>query len=249
MNYPNRIIAKGETDKRIVRAIQNKLKSLGYYHANIDGDFGNKTVQAVKNFQIQHLDSLGNPLIPDGKIGSLTWASLFGSSIIVETVSNPLLKKTLEIAKSQIGVTERGRNNFGPEVKKYLASVGLNEGHPWCMAFVYWCFKEASLQLNMTNPLLKTASTRFHWDKATCKKIKVADAVNNPALVKPGNIFIYKTNLGNYTGHTGIVTKVENLYIHTIEGNTNNGLSSDGDGVYAVKRKINTINLGFLDYS
>jgi CHAP domain/Putative peptidoglycan binding domain len=248
MNYPNRIIAKGESDKKIVNAIQTKLKTLGYYQANIDGDYGNKTIQAVKNFQIQHFDSIGNPLIPDGKIGSITWSVLFGSSIIVETITNPLLKKTIEIAKTQIGISERGGNNYGPEVKKYLASVGLDQGNPWCMAFVFWCFKEAANQLNKTNPLLKTASTRFHWDNATCKKIKVADAIDNPSLIKPGNVFIFKTNLGKYTGHTGIVTKVENLYIHTIEGNTNSGLSSEGDGVYAVKRKINTINLGFLDY-
>jgi hypothetical protein len=249
MNYPKRVISKNDPDKKIVKAIQQKLKALGYYKDAIDGDFGNRTYQAVKNFQIQHFDVLGNPLIPDGKVGSLTWGALFGTSIVVENSTAPLLKKAIDIAKTQKGITEQGGNNYGPEVKKYLASVGLGQGYPWCMAFVYWCFEQAAAQLNKTNPLLKTASTRYRWDKATCKKIKVADAVHNPALVKPGCIFIYKTSLGQYTGHTGIVTKVEDLYIHTMEGNTNNGLSSEGDGVYAVKRKINTINLGFLDYS
>jgi CHAP domain/Putative peptidoglycan binding domain len=249
MNYPKRVITKNEPDKKIVKAIQQKLKELNYYKDAVDGDFGNKTLQAVKNFQIQHFDVMGNALVPDGKIGSLSWGALFGTSIVVENTTSALLKKAIEIATTQIGITEHGGNNYGPEVKKYLASVGLGQGNPWCMGFVYWCFNEAATQLNKNNPLLKTASTRNHWDNAICKKIKVADAVNNPALIKPGFIFIYKTSLGSYTGHTGIVTRVEDLYIHTIEGNTNSGMSSEGDGVYEVKRKINTINLGFLDYA
>lgn len=249
MEYPKRVISKNESNKTIVKAIQNKLKDLNYYNGLIDGDYGNKTVQAVKNFQIQHIDAEGNPLIPDGKIGSLTWAALFGTTVSSPPTTSKLLNTAVEIAKSQLGVREVGGNNYGPQVKKYLASVGLDQGNPWCMAFAYWCFNEAATQINKANPLIKTGSTRKQWDDATCKKIKVVDAIDNPALIKPGFIFIYKTSLGSYTGHTGIVTRVENLYIHTIEGNTDSGQTSEGDGVYEVKRKINTINLGFLDFS
>jgi len=47
----------------------------------------------------------------------------------------PLAAKALEIAETQLGIVEQ-KNNSGPDVEKYLASVGLGKGHPWCMAFV-----------------------------------------------------------------------------------------------------------------
>ncbi|GIQ68580.1 spore cortex-lytic enzyme [Xylanibacillus composti] len=34
-----------------VRELQGRLKFLGYYHGNVDGDFGYQTLNAVKNFQ------------------------------------------------------------------------------------------------------------------------------------------------------------------------------------------------------
>jgi hypothetical protein len=48
MNYPNKIITKGEADKTIVKAIQTKLKTLGYYNDDIDGDYGKSLKRAVK---------------------------------------------------------------------------------------------------------------------------------------------------------------------------------------------------------
>jgi hypothetical protein len=59
------------------------------------------------------------------------------------------------IALTQIGVREFG-NNRG-EVAKYLASVGLGEGHPYCAAGVYWCFSEASKKLKMSKSAIPIA--------------------------------------------------------------------------------------------
>ena len=58
-----------------------------------------------------------------------------------------LLIASERIALTQIGVREVG-NNRG-EVAKYLASVGLSEGHPYCAAGIYWCFSEAAKELRM----------------------------------------------------------------------------------------------------
>lgn len=69
-----------------------------------------------------------------------------------------LLIVSERIALSQVGVREVG-NNRG-EVAKYLASVGLSEGHPYCAAGVYWCFNEASKELKMSKssiPIKRTA--------------------------------------------------------------------------------------------
>lgn len=68
-----------------------------------------------------------------------------------------LLIASERIALSQIGVRELG-NNRG-EVAKYLASVGLGEGHPYCAAGVYWCFSEAGRELKMSNSAIPIART------------------------------------------------------------------------------------------
>ncbi|WP_166922451.1 CHAP domain-containing protein [Flavobacterium poyangense] len=146
-----------------------------------------------------------------------------------------LPEKTLEIATAQIGVEEMPRNsNAGPEVEIYLRSVGLDKGHPWCMAFVYWCNQKASQQTNQKNPLKKTAG--------------VLDQYNSrPLLVQKtpqrGDVFIM--NFKNGTGHTGFIEKITGNTAFTIEGNTNNSGSREGYKVARRKRDLTNMT-GFL---
>ena len=53
-----------------VKQIQSKLKSWGYYNGSVDGVYGSKTYEAVKNFQRK------NGLIADGIAGLKTLAAL-----------------------------------------------------------------------------------------------------------------------------------------------------------------------------
>lgn len=57
-----------------VKKLQQALKLLGYYSGDIDGDYGDKTVQAVKRFQ------KNRGMKQDGIAGSGTIRVLFGSS-------------------------------------------------------------------------------------------------------------------------------------------------------------------------
>ena len=140
-------------------------------------------------------------------------------------------KKTLEIAISQLGVQEIPKNsNAGPAVEKYLKSVGLGKGYSWCMAFMYWCAKEASTQLGVLNPLFKTAGVLAMYNKEQHLIVTIP---------QPGDIFIM--DFGKGQGHTGIVEKVENNTVHTIEGNTNDEGSREGYEVCRRERKISTI--------
>lgn len=253
MNYPKRVIAKSESNKAIVKAVQAMLNMKGCGPVLVDGDFGNETQRAVKLFQTRNMDMNGNPLTVDGKIGAITWAILFGENTVpaVEGTSSVLLNNALGIAISQIGVIEKpAYSNRGKEIDEYLRRVGLNpaaDSYAWCAAFTYWCFDEASKALNKNNPLIKTAGCMSHWNKATCTKLLKEDAVANPAKIKPGFIFIIDHGKG--TGHTGIVESVNGGFITTVEGNTNNNGSRNGYGVLRLTRKINSINKGFLDYS
>ncbi|HMQ68015.1 MAG TPA: CHAP domain-containing protein [Ignavibacteria bacterium] len=250
MNYPNRVIKKGEKNKTIVKALQEKLNEVGCGPIDVDGDFGPQTFKAVKQFQATRRDQNGDPLEIDGKVGSITWAVMFGEPtiIITQEPANEYLKEALKIAVSQIGVMEKPLgSNRGPEVDKYLASVGLGPGQFWCMAFVYYCFDKAAEKLGRNNPLVKTGHCMTHWNSSNAKKILASNAVNNPSLVKPGQIFIINT--GGSSGHTGIVEKLEGGFLHTIEGNSNTSGSRNGIGVFRLKRrKITKINRGFLEY-
>ncbi len=249
MNYPNRVIIKGETNKSVVKAIQQQLNSNGYGPLDVDGDFGNKTFNAVKLFQAQHRDQNGNPLEMDGKVGAVTWAILFGPQAVSsnDEAPNELLKNVLDVADRQIGIMEDPPgSNKGNEVNAYLASVGLPPGNFWCAAFIYWCFNQTCAKLNRSNPLVRTGSVLAHWNGTKGKKILAADAVNKPSLVKPGQIFIL--NFGGGHGHTGLVKEVNGGIITTIEGNSNPEGSSNGIGVFSLQRKIVKISSGFIEY-
>ena len=247
MNYPLRVIKMGELDSSIVEQIQNRLNELGCGQIGVDGLFGKMTVNAVKAYQSRHCDLYGHPLVIDGRVGSLTWFGLFGGGISNLAALSPLQENVLDIAFKEIGVVEDPPgSNSGLKVNAYLSGVGLDPGAAWCAAFVYWCFGEATAKLNRVNPVTKTAGCLDHWRRTRGYKIAWKGAVDNPALIEPGSVFIMSRG-GGY-GHTGIVKSVVDGYINTIEGNTNKGLSAEGGGVFELRRKIASINIGFIKY-
>jgi CHAP domain len=125
------------------------------------------------------------------------------------------MSKVIEIAKSQIGVCENPKgSNSGKEVNEYLKSVGINFPAPWCMAFVYWCFKQAGIV-----GLAKTGGVLDQWNK--CKQYQI---VNQPP--QPGDILIM--DFGKGLGHTAIVESYKDGVIKTIEGNSNNEKGREG---------------------
>ena len=69
MNYPRRVIKEGESDKTIVSTIQAQLEARGCGPLDKTGVFGPKTKASVKLFQARNVDSEGNPLKQDGKVG------------------------------------------------------------------------------------------------------------------------------------------------------------------------------------
>ncbi len=256
--YPGRLIKKGEKNKDIVRAVQRRLNESGVGPIKEDGDFGKNTEGAVRLFQARFADTDGQPLKVDGQIGAITWAVLFGTMTVPDAppaaTTNPFITSMLQIASSLVGVLENPPgSNRGPEVDKFVKSVGLNPAgrFPWCAAFIYYCFDQAAKQLGIANPVVRTAGVLDHWNRAAAQKvprITSARAQGDPTLVKPGHLFIM--DYGGGSGHTGIVERVIGGKLVTIEGNTNNGGSREGIGVFRrEQRKIASINKGFIDYT
>ena len=82
---PSATLQMGSTGERVVR-LQSRLKTLGYYNGNVDGDFGAATRDAVRAFQRQ------NGLTVDGKVGQTTWDKINGNSKTAapSTVATPV---------------------------------------------------------------------------------------------------------------------------------------------------------------
>lgn len=131
--------------------------------------------------------------------------------------------KHIDIAISQIAKCETPKgSNWGPDVQKYLTSVNIHIPASWCMAFVYWCCREA---YGLDNKLVQTGGCLPQWQRIN----PAYKFVNHP---QAGDIFIM--DHGHGLGHTGIIERVEGNLLHTIEGNTNDTGSREG---YEVARK------------
>jgi hypothetical protein len=79
-----------------------------------------------------------------------------------------LSQRSLEIALSQNGVQEMPKgSNKGPDVEKYLKSVGLGGGYAWCMSFVYWCVQQAATEMGNKKPIGENrrcdGAVEFHY--------------------------------------------------------------------------------------
>jgi hypothetical protein len=166
--------------------------------------------------------------LPDSNSGHSTdiaWnASVFCGEPIQELSPR---EKLIEIFSAEIGERETGGNNRGPAVKKYLASVNLGEGFAWCAAFVKWCFNQIPVDTPNGNAWSPS------WFPESKTVYKTARAKNYDP--RPGDVFgIYYNNLKRI-GHVGFIVSWDNTVI-TVEGNTNDEGSREGDGVYRKKR-------------
>ena len=244
-----------------VTLLQQRLLDLGIREVGTaDGEFGDDTERAVKLFQARSEDDAGEPLVADGVVGSKSWRALFGvhtPTVVSPTASMPagsLLRTALDVAAEQIGEREVPlSSNRGPMVDEYLRSVDAGLlGQPWCMAFVHWCFQQAAARHGVANPAPKTASVWTGWETAQTmpgvEVVAAADAARDSSKVTPGMVFFLDT--GGRTGHTGFVSDIVQGRLVTIEGNTNDGGSREGIGVFTrTGRRMDSINLGFVRFA
>ena len=110
----------------------------------------------------------------------------------------------VEVAASQIG-------NVGGE--PYWNWYGFTERVEWCACFVSWCANKCGY-LDTFIPKFAGCSTGVQWFKA---RNQWADRTTTP---EPGMIVFFDWDRDGVPDHTGIVEKIENGYVYTIEGNT-----------------------------
>jgi hypothetical protein len=161
-----------------------------------------------------------------------------------------LLEQAVLVARTYVGVREtKGEPNRGPEVDRFLRTVGLDPekgAYSWCAAFCYTVYKEAAEHLGVVNPCPKTAGVLKMWERSPVKaRVLMHEARDNPSLIRPGALYV--ADHGHGKGHIEIVTAVIPSAVKTIGGNTNGAGSREGDGVYFKERPIASA-LGFVDF-
>lgn len=248
--FPGRTLSRNSTDTEAVRAVQAALNTHGCGPVEVDGLYGSETEASVRHFQSRFFDAQGLPLTVDGQVGPVTWAALFGTaSLPAMKPGSSLAMAALRFAGTQIGVMEDPPgSNRGPEVDRYLASVGVAPGNAWCAAFVHFCVDQAAKAAGLANPLPRTGGVLDLWRrsrKAGLPCIAAKEARAQPSLLSSGMIFIM--DFGEGKGHTGFVQGLADGRLATIEGNSNDGGSRDGLGVFALTRRtLGTVNTGFI---
>lgn len=161
-------------------------------------------------------------------------------------------------ARSYLGVREDGEND-GEFVRMFQSAVGRAQKESWCICFIQFCIKKieslcenvfdhAMIDGNLDllksiNPIAGVIETEHAvtFFKTSYRQYKVA---------QPGFIAVWK-HKDSDSGHGGIVESVRDGAFTTIEGNTNEAGSREGDGVYRKKctygPRGNLILLGFVD--
>lgn len=133
----------------------------------------------------------------------------------------------LAIAKKEIGYTERNNNN-----NKYGAAFKANN-QPWCAYFVSWCADKAQIPKSIipVNGYVP-GIVSYYQKKGLFKK-------RSSYIPKYGDLIIFDFNRNGTGDHIGIVEKVSNDKVYTIEGNTSKqGENANGDGVWNKYRSL-----------
>lgn len=157
-----------------------------------------------------------------------------------------LIERTLDIAESFSYVVET-KENDGPEVKRFLASVGVNKPDSWCAAFVYYCINNAvgSVEAGDINLFVRSGDTWTveKWAKARnalVKEPRRGDAVLYYKEYRQSDQSDAK-DFGYYDDpywaprHIGFVTRVSGNTFDTIEGNSGDRVKEHKGLSYADK--------------
>jgi len=243
------------TSKDVIK-VQSWLNLYAMVHPSagtatgIDGDFGPATEAAVKSFQ--KAKSLPQTGIVDAALFTVLSQPML-NAFTTQVAGNDLRTLVVNTAMQHLSndpfeLTIKGQSNSGPWVRSYMDGI---EGTPWfwCMGFVQTILDQAASRIGKDFRTLMPLS--YSCDTVATSGIhkgilsRYSVVRNNPTLVKPGDIFLLQQSTFDWV-HTGIITAVSGDLFETVEGNTNNDGSSNGNGVYKRIRNFQKSKLDVL---
>lgn len=145
----------------------------------------------------------------------------------------------LDTALAYVGTVERGGANRGPRVERFLASVGLGPGPPWCAAYVSYVLESAGVRapLDGRGRVIRSGLAA-HF--ITARSVRASEALRGVKPVPRGSVVVWRRGNGPF-GHAGLVLRWDGTSGETVEGNTSSGEAGsqrDGDGVWRRQRRI-----------
>jgi uncharacterized protein (TIGR02594 family) len=196
---------KGKEVYKLQSLLSNKNKS--FSGLDVDGEFGEKTKDAVISFQ------KNNDLTPDGIVGPKT-AELLG--LYFEDISDNV-PNWFQIATKEIGVIEysaSGEDN--KRIVEYHHTTTLdaeNDEVPWCSSFVNWCIEKAGIKGTDSAAAISWSS----WGQKD----------NNPSV---GTVVVIRhknknnmSSTGSSSGnHVAFFVSEDDDYIELLGGNQSN---------------------------
>lgn len=206
------------------------------------GDSMGKTRGSGCDDFINEEDDLRIFVITDSKSD---WMNSWLTGRLGNQVNEKFIRNNIkQIYTAEIGVREKTGKNDGERVEEYLAVTQLGKGYAWCAAFVSWVFAEAGFPEPRTpwSPSL-FPKKRVIWERGITDKLSdpLGNRVLKPITPRPADVFgIYFANLKRIA-HVGFVDEWGDKQVITVEGNTNEAGSAEGDGVYRKRRPIGSI--------
>jgi len=132
----------------------------------------------------------------------------------------------LDVIRGELGVSEATGRNDGIPQERY--SQGRKD--PWCAHFVAWAFRQTGAPLPGDRPLSQNQNLALGSVQHMEDQMRAAGTLvpgGKDATPQPGDVIFFASRGRSDSGsgrHVGIVEKVENGRVHTIEGNSSNSV-------------------------
>lgn len=162
-------------------------------------------------------------------------------------MSKPVLPERIaKWALTKVGVREKGGPNKGPDLQPFFdadsydpnGSKPGDDGYAWCASFVCWAVKKAMEEggkFTFKRPTTPGAFAFETWSLAQDNSTWTKKPAGND--IQRGDLVIF-----NFS-HIGIALGSPDSkgVFPTVEGNTNQAGSREGDGVYKKTRNISSV--------
>ncbi len=202
-----------------IKAMQDRLKELGYFDATSTGYFGSMTASAVKGFQD------ANGLTVDGVVGKNTRKNLYSGDAKKGNTSSPADK-----GSSPSSGTSNSAPSTNADVNRLIEVAHTQVGKPYsygssgpnsydCSGFVYYCLKN----IGVATSRLSSAgySTVSRWE-----------TINDVNALQAGDLVYFKSDTSSSVGHIGIYLGGGSM-IHCAPSTSGVGTTQITSGYYA----------------
>ena len=139
---------------------------------------------------------------------------------------------------SYIGVKEATGRNDGKQVNAFQAATGNRTGDAWCASFVAYCLKLVGIKATGNGMARSWFNKKHNVWVASVHGVK---RFTELAGYRGNTAGIY-FNSKHAIAHILFIQSLKDDKLITVEGNTNNQLSREGNGCFQCIRKIKLIH-------